>query len=153
MTEIKNYRPISLLRYMYKIFMKILQKQLERQLDENQPANKQVFLRAILPWNNGSYSCDEPTVRKIIRLQLTAVHSMGRPRKALDSVHHRDLLQALWTQGNHENPWRIIRLIYQEETARIQLQNPGKKCNFRKESGKVFHYLQVMLENLRRQSE
>ena len=36
-TDIKNYRPISLLSYMSKLFTKVVKNQIEKQLDQNQP--------------------------------------------------------------------------------------------------------------------
>ena len=39
MKGIDNYRPISLLSHMYKLFTRILQKRMEKVLDENQPGD------------------------------------------------------------------------------------------------------------------
>ena len=43
MRDIKNYRPISLLSNMYKLFIRILQKRKEWVLDENQPREQAGF--------------------------------------------------------------------------------------------------------------
>ena len=43
MRDIKNYRPISLLSHMYKLFTRILQNRMERVLDENQPRKQAGF--------------------------------------------------------------------------------------------------------------
>ena len=44
MRDIKNYRPISLLSHMFKLFtLRILQKRMERVLDENQPREQAGF--------------------------------------------------------------------------------------------------------------
>ena len=43
MRDIKNYRPISLLSHMYKMFTRIIQKRMERFLDENQPREQVGF--------------------------------------------------------------------------------------------------------------
>ena len=41
--DIKNYRPICLLSYMYKLFTKIITTRLEKKLDENQPREQAGF--------------------------------------------------------------------------------------------------------------
>ena len=41
--NLKNYRPISLLSNVYKLFTKIMTKRLEKQLDENQPIEQAGF--------------------------------------------------------------------------------------------------------------
>ena len=46
--DIKNYRPISLLSHMYKLFTRILQKWMERILDENQPREHAGFIKVYL---------------------------------------------------------------------------------------------------------
>ena len=44
--DIKNYRPISLLSYSYKIFTRLLQTRIERTLEENQPRDFFCWLAA-----------------------------------------------------------------------------------------------------------
>ena len=51
---------------------------------------------------------------------------------AFDSVQHGDLLQAVWPPGIRGKSFRTIRLIYQEATARIKLENFGDKFNIMK---------------------
>ena len=41
--DIKNYRPISLISHMYKLFSRVLQKRLDTILDENQPRQQAAF--------------------------------------------------------------------------------------------------------------
>ena len=43
MKDIKNYRPISLLPHMYKVFTRIILARVEKQLDENQPREQAGF--------------------------------------------------------------------------------------------------------------
>ena len=52
--ELKNYRPISLLSQVYKIFTKIITKRLERKLDENQTREQAGFRKKLQ--HNGPHS-------------------------------------------------------------------------------------------------
>jgi len=42
-TELKNYRPISILSHLYKLFTKILTKRINKQLDERQDKDQAGF--------------------------------------------------------------------------------------------------------------
>ena len=129
-SEVKNYRPISLLSHTYKIFMKILQKRLERQLDDNQTREQAGFRKGYSTMDH--IHVMNQMIEKSQEYNLPLYIAWVDYEKAFDSVQHEDLFQALWNQGIRGKPFRTLRLIYQEATARVKLENTGEKFNIMK---------------------
>ena len=85
--DIKNYRPISLLSHMYKLFTRTLQKRMEKVLDENQPREQAGF-------RQGYSTVDHlQTINRLIE----KCNEFKRPlcigyidyEKAFDSIEHQ----------------------------------------------------------------
>ncbi|GBP91608.1 LINE-1 retrotransposable element ORF2 protein [Eumeta japonica] len=129
--DIGNYRPISLMSNVYKIFAKIILKRIERTLDENQPKEQAGF--------RSDYSVIDHihVVRQILEkyneYQLTYYIAFIDYSKAFDSLQHAKIWEALLQQGIEHKYIRLIRIIYSRSTAIIELEK--KSTPFRVEKG------------------
>ena len=121
MEDIKNYRPITLLSHMYKLFTWILQKEMEKVLDENQQREQDSFRKGF------------PTVDHLqtINQLMEKCNEINRPlciryidyEKAFDSTEHEAIFKALITIGINETYITIIEEIYTGVTARVYMDN------------------------------
>ena len=110
--DLKNYRPISLLSHIYKLFTRALQKRLESILDDSQPREQAGFRKG--------YSTTD---------HLQTIDEFNKPlcisfidyEKAFDSVEHEAILKALQNSGVNENYISIIKDIYTDATSRIHI--------------------------------
>ncbi|CAH0717940.1 unnamed protein product, partial [Brenthis ino] len=122
--EIGNYRPISLMSNIYKIFAKIILKRIERTLDEHQPIEQAGFRK--------DYSVTDHVhvVRQVIEkyseYQLTYYISFIDYSKAFDSLLHKNIWEALVEQGIELKYIRLIKNVYRNSTARIQLEKKSQ---------------------------
>ena len=110
MRDIKNYRPISLLSHMYKLFTRILQKRMERVLDENQPREQAGFRKG---YSTVDYL---QTINELIE----KCNEFSRPlcigyidyEKAFDSIEHKAIFKALRSIGINETYITILGDTY-----------------------------------------
>ncbi|CAG4991855.1 unnamed protein product [Parnassius apollo] len=105
--EIGNYRPISLMSNIYKIFAKIILKRIERTLDEQQPIEQARFRK--------DYSVIDHihVVREVIEkyneYQLTYYIAFIDYSKAFDSLLHKNIWEVLVEQGIELKYIRLIK--------------------------------------------
>lgn len=129
--EIGNYRPISLMANIYKIFAKILLKRIERTLDEHQPIEQAGFRK------NFSVIDHIHVVRQVLEkyneYQRTYYIAFVDYSKAFDSLFHEKIWQALIEQGIEHKYIRLIKNAYSHSTARIHIEKKGEP--FRVEKG------------------
>ena len=122
MRDIKNYRPISRLSHMYRLFTRILQKkQMENVLDEIQIREQAGFKRG--------YS----TVDRLhtINLLIEKCNEFKRPlcieyidyEKAFDTIEHEAIFKALRSIGINETYISILEDIYTDASARVHMDN------------------------------
>lgn len=124
-TNINNYRPISLMSNIYKIFAKIILARITRTLDENQP-REQAGFRA------GYSTLDHiHTVRQVIEknkeFNVLFYCCFIDYNKAFDSIEHENIWSCLKNQGVEHKYIRIIKNIYAKSTAKIKLEKEGKE--------------------------
>ena len=117
--NLANYRPITLLPNIYKLFTKILTNRLTDTLDENQPREQAGF-------RSGYSTIDHlHTINQLIEKTL----EFNRPlclafvdyEKAFDSIEHNAVFNSMREQGVEEDYIEIIRNIYENGTSIIRL--------------------------------
>ena len=117
--NIKNYRPISLLPVVYKIFTKIINNRLATTLDESQPREQAGF--------RSGYSTMDHI--QVIREVISRTKEYAQPlaiafidyEKAFDSVYPEAVIDALYQQGIDPAYIATLTNIYREAQAVVNL--------------------------------
>ena len=84
--DIKNYRPISLLSHMYKLFTRVLQKRMENILDANQPREQAGFRKGYSTTDH--LQSINQIIEKCNEFHLPLCIAYIDYEKAFDSVEH-----------------------------------------------------------------
>ena len=121
MKDIKNYRPISLLPHMYKVFTRIILARIQKQLDENQPREQAGFRAGFRTSDHLHALCQ--IIEKAKEYRFNICLGFVDYEKAFDSLDHASLLNALKNQVSDEKYIRIIKAIYKDPSAKIHLEN------------------------------
>lgn len=129
-TEINNYRPISLISNLYKIFAKVILNRISSVLDENQPREQ------------AGFRSDFSTIDHIhvIKQIIQKSNEYGKIyylafvdyNKAFDSLRHTYIWEALQSQGVHPKYIRIIKKLYNKSTSKIQTERKGPAFQIKK---------------------
>ncbi|XP_030025374.2 uncharacterized protein LOC115443910 [Manduca sexta] len=122
--DIGNYRPISLTSNIYKIFSKIILDRISSTLDENQPKEQAGFRK------NYSTIDHIHTVKQV----MEKYNEYNKPlymafidySKAFDSISHIAIWESLQNQGIPAVYINIIKKIYSNSKARVQLETLGE---------------------------
>ena len=128
--ELKNYRPISLLPQIYKIFTKIITKRIEKKLDEAQTTEQAGFRKGfstmdhIHTINQLREKCNQYN----LPLCLTFVDF----EKAFDSVEIDTILQSLVSQGIELTYIHLLRDIYSNCTSTATLGENSIEINIKR---------------------
>lgn len=123
-TDLRNYRPISLLPHIYKILEKVICNRIQNKLDENQPREQAGF--------RSGYSTSDHL--HTIQQLLEKCNEYKKPliicfvdyEKAFDSVETSKLIEALEKQGIDSCYTEILKKIYNSSTTTIELDNLSK---------------------------
>lgn len=129
-SDLKNYRPISLLPSIYKVFTKILARRIAGQLDAAQPKEQGGFRK-------GFSTLDHiQTIQQIIERHNEHAIPLGLVfidyEKAFDSVTKQAIINALINQGVDEPYIAILQTIYDGATASIRVNDKRAKINIEK---------------------
>lgn len=124
-SDINNYRPVSLMSNIYKVFSKLILGRITKVIEENQPREQAGFRKNFSTIDHIS----------VIKQIVEKCHEYGRQyyvafvdyNKAFDSLKHNKIWESLKEQGVPEKYIRIIKEIYSKSTAKIKLERIGEE--------------------------
>lgn len=124
-SDIGNYRPISIMSNIYKVFSKILLSRISKILDENQP-KEQAGFRSKFSTIDHIY-----TVKQILEKfkEYNCVYYLGfiDYNKAFDSLEHDAIWRSLRLQGVHGKIINILKSIYSKTYACVKLDKKSEE--------------------------
>ncbi|KAI5718070.1 hypothetical protein M8J77_015738 [Diaphorina citri] len=129
--NIANYRPISLMSVIYKLFTKIILNRIKNILDENQPPDQAGF-RAGYSTMDHLFVVNQ-VIEKYNEYNKKLYIAFIDFNKAFDMVEHKSLMNALHQQGVPKPYIDILEKIYDSSIGKIRLEKVGPP--FRLERG------------------
>ncbi|XP_037780209.1 craniofacial development protein 2-like [Penaeus monodon] len=123
-TNISNYRPISLLNNIYKLFTKIITNRIAKTLDENQPREQAGFRKGFSTIDH-LHSVNQ-LIEKCAEYRIPLVIGLVDYNKAFDSVEIPDVIDALEKQGVDPVYINILKHIYKNAKSFIRLHKGSK---------------------------
>ena len=122
--DISNYRPISLLNNIYKLFTKIITNRITRTLDENQPREQAGFRKGFSTVDH--LHAVNQLIEKCVEYKIPLVAAFVDYNKAFDSVEISDVLEALHEQGIEPVYINIFKHIYKQAKSFIRMHKDSK---------------------------
>ena len=122
--NISNYRPISLLNNIYKLFTKIITNRITRTLDENQPREQAGFRRGFSTIDH--LHAVNQLIEKCAEYKMPLVVGLVDYNKAFDLVEIPDVIEALQEQGVDPVYVNVLKHIYKQAKSFIRLHKDSK---------------------------
>ncbi|KAI8430992.1 hypothetical protein MSG28_001085 [Choristoneura fumiferana] len=123
--DVGNYRPISLMSNIYKVFSKVILERISKKLDENQPREQAGFRQKYSTLDH--IHAVKQVIQKYNEYNKNLYMAFIDYSKAFDSIRHTAIWDSLEQQGIPSIYINIIKNIYLNGEARIQLETLGKK--------------------------
>ena len=123
--DINNYRPITLMSNIYKLFSTIITKRITPALDENQSYEQAGFRKGFSTADH--LQTLTQLIEKIQEFNQKLYIAFIDFAKAFDSVERIFVLKTLKKQGVQEKYIRIIGKMYLNNKARIKMDRTGKE--------------------------
>lgn len=121
--DITNYRPISLLPSIYKIFSSLINIRLIHTLNAQQPIEQAGFRKGFSTIDH--IHTLEILIEKYYERQRALYIAYIDYKKAFDTVSHSSIWKALEEQGVDNQYIQIIKNIYNINTGRVKLETIG----------------------------
>ncbi|CAH2097703.1 unnamed protein product [Euphydryas editha] len=121
--DIGNYRPISLISNVYKVFAKVILDRISVRLDENQPVEQAGFRKDFSTIDH--IHTIKQIVQKYNEYNKNIYLAFIDYSKAFDCLEHQSVWQSLKEQGIQNSYVNIIKKIYSESKACIRLESIG----------------------------
>lgn len=128
--DMNNYRPISLMSNLYKLFSKVLTRRLTKVLDENQPTEQAGFRSGFSTTDH--LQAINQIIEKTVEYHHTLYLAFVDYNKAFDSVEHSSVLQALHTQGIEHKYIRVLDKIYSQSYAKVKTEIVGQPFSLKR---------------------
>lgn len=123
-TDIGNYRPISLIPTICKIFTKIIQRRIANTLELFQ-AEEQAGFRKNRSTIDHLHVVNQ-LIEKANEYRITLYMCFVDYNKAFDSLEHTKIWEALEKANVEQKYIQVIKQIYKDNTASIQLEREGE---------------------------
>jgi hypothetical protein len=121
--DIGNYRPISLLPSLYKLFSSILEKRISKTIENNQPVEQAGFRSGFSTMDH--VHTVELLIEKYQEFQKPLYIAFIDYQKAFDTLSHFSIWQSLKAQHVEPQYINILKYLYENSTSRVQLEKTG----------------------------
>ncbi|XP_030850228.1 uncharacterized protein LOC590229 [Strongylocentrotus purpuratus] len=128
--DLKNYRPISLLSNLYKLYTKIITNRLEKILGNNHPREQAGFRRGFSTMDH--IHTINQLKEKCQEFNIPLCVALVDYEKAFDSVETYALLKALQDQGINKVYIEILKDIYSDCYNTVRMHKASNKTMIRK---------------------
>ena len=117
--DINNYRPISLISHMSKLFTKVIKNRISLQLEEHQPREQAGFRRGYS--TSDHLQVITQLIEKSNEYRLPLCLAFVDYEKAFDSVEHGGIISALREHGVHQAYVETLASMYSSCTSQVKL--------------------------------
>lgn len=121
--DISNYRPISLLPTIYKLFSSVIEKRIGQILDNKQPIEQAGFRKGYSTTDH--IHTLEQVIEKYQEFQRPLYIAFIDYQKAFDTISHSAIWRTLLTQNVNQRYINILKDLYEKSQSRVQLDNVG----------------------------
>lgn len=153
--DINNYRPISLLASMYKVFSSTLLRRISQDIDKAQPVEQAGFRSGFSTLDH--IQALEQVIEKYEEFNKPLFLAFIDYRKAFDSISHNAIWESLTSLNINTKYLNILKYIYNNSTSKVKLESRGDDIKIERGvrqgdpmSPKLFiTVLQYIFENLK----
>lgn len=121
--DIGNYRPISLLPTLYKLFSTILNKKISFTLEKSQPIEQAGFRKGYSTIDH--IHTLELLIEKYQEKRTPLYLAFVDYKKAFDSISHNFIWETLTSQNVENEYIQVIKSLYNNSKSRIRLETTG----------------------------
>ncbi|CAH2094383.1 unnamed protein product [Euphydryas editha] len=125
--NIGNYRPISLLASIYKLFSSIILKRISDDIDKQQPKEQAGFRSGFSTMDH--IQTLEQVIEKYREYNRPLYVAFIDYSKAFDTISHSSIWNALQQSNINCKYINILKYIYTKSTSRVKLESRGDEIN------------------------